>query len=97
MSVIFSLYICPRNKKQHVEGNDQQKWACKGITPPSPAAFSNMAEKKPAILKIIQPYAQRFTLPLPMLELYNPEALHMGYLSLLKAFESAFQSILRLG
>lgn len=74
--------------------------------PPSPAAMTaffqeiNMAEKKPAILKIVQPYAHEFipkiccsTLPLPMTELYNPEALHMGYLSLIETCESAFQSI----
>lgn len=99
-------FVCPRNKKRCVEGDDQQKQACKEIAPPSPAAVStfiqeiNMAEKKPAILKIIQPYAQDFipkscspALPLPMMELYNPEALHMGYLTLLEECESTFQSI----
>ena len=76
------------------------------IIPPSPAAIDhffrevNMAKKKPAILKITQPYAQGFipklcssTLPRPMMELYNPQALQMGYLSLLEACESAFQGI----
>jgi len=59
-----------------------------------------MAENKPAILKITQPYAQEFipklccsALPTPMMELYNPEALHMSYLTLLETCESAFQSI----
>ena len=57
-----------------------------------------MAKKKPAILKITQPYALipklcSSTLPRPMMELYNPQALHMGYLSLLEACESAFQGI----
>ena len=74
--------------------------------PPSSAAITtffqeiNMAENKPAILKITQPYAQEFipklccsALPTPMMELYNPEALHMSYLTLLETCESAFQSI----
>ena len=59
-----------------------------------------MAEKKHAMLKIVHPYAKEFilklcssTLPLPMMELYNPEALHMDYLSLLEACELAFPSI----
>lgn len=78
----------------------------KEIIPPSPAAVDaffqevSMAEKKTAILKIIPPYAQELipklcssTLPLPMMELYNPQALHMGYLTLLEACESAFHAI----
>jgi len=60
-----------------------------------------MAENKPAILKIIQHICPRIhpklccsTLPTPMMELYNPEALHMSYLTHLEACESAFQSIM---
>jgi len=59
-------FVCPQNKKQHAE---------------------NMAENRPAILKLFNHnnyYAQEFipklccsTLPTPMMELYNPEALHM--------------------
>ena len=76
------------------------------IVPPSAAAVRslfqeiNSAQKKPAILKITQPYAQEFVpkqvscaLPLPMMELYNPETLHMDYLSLLRACEAAFETI----
>ena len=76
------------------------------ILPPSPEALVtfleelNKAKQKPAIFKISQPYAQEFipkcvgsTLPLPMMELYNPEALHMDYLSLLTACESTFDTI----
>ena len=57
-------------------------------------------EKNPAILKITQPYAQEFipkqvslALPLPMMELYNPETLHMDYASLLDVCESVFETI----
>jgi len=100
--------VCPRNKKKCVRENDPEVHVRthKEIIPPSPAAIDiffrkvNMAKKKPAILKITQPYAQGFipklcssTLPRPMMELYDPEALHMGYLSLLEACESAFQGI----
>lgn len=59
-----------------------------------------MADKKPAILKITQPYAKDFipkcatkALPLPMMELYNPDTLQMDYLSLLNVCESTFQTI----
>ena len=67
-----------------------QTQTSKEIMPPPPAAMPtfyqeiNMAEKKPAMLKIIHPYAKECiaklcspTLPLPMMELYNPELLHM--------------------
>ena len=105
VSVTSSL-SAPKNKKWDVEEGDLQTQASKKIMPASQATMTTfyqeiiMAEKKPTMLKIIHPYAQEFipklcssTLPLPMLELYNPEALHMNYLSLLEACELAFQSI----
>ncbi len=53
------------------------------------------AEKKPAILKIVGPYAEEFiprlnsaSLPSPMMDLYNPELLHSDYLSLLNECEA---------
>ena len=60
----------------------------------------SMAKKKPAILKIIEPYAHEFIpklnsnmLPKPITELYDQDALHMDYLSLLDAFERIFPSL----
>ena len=58
------------------------------------------AKVKPAILKITQPYAEKFvpkssTCILPMLlsEFYNPEALHKDYLALLQICESTYPMI----
>lgn len=60
----------------------------------------NRAKKKPAILKIIQPYAQEFIpkmsqeqFPRPFGELYDPEALKMTYTKLLDECERVFKSI----
>ena len=77
------------------------------VTPPLSSEelttfFEEISEtkQKPAILKIIEPYSQQFIpksassiLPLPMMELYNPEALHMDYLTLLKTCETTFETI----
>ena len=48
------------------------------------------APKKPAILKIVEPYSEQFipklcnvALPKPLTELYNPDSLHLEYLSFL--------------
>lgn len=58
------------------------------------------ADKKPAILKIVQPYAEEFIprlssalLPIPMMDLYNPELLHADYLSLLNECEAQFECL----
>ncbi len=58
------------------------------------------AEKKPAILKIVKPYAEQFiprlnhtSLPSPMMDLYNPELLHVDYLSLLNECEARFECL----
>ncbi len=60
----------------------------------------NCAKKKPAILKITQPYAEKFIpkmcqeqFPEPMNELYSPEALKMTYLELLNECERVVESI----
>lgn len=84
-----------------------QKGTKKVIPPLSPSALTtffeetNKAKQKPAIFKITQPYAQEFipksvgsTLPPPMMELYDPEALHLDYLSLLAVCESTFDKIM---
>ena len=58
------------------------------------------APKKPAILKIVEPYSEQFipklcnvALPKPLTELYDPDSLHLEYLSLLELCEERFQSI----
>lgn len=58
------------------------------------------AKKKPAILKLIQPYAEFFIpklskaeFPKPMTELYNTEALTMNYTELLAECERVFDLI----
>ena len=58
------------------------------------------ATKKPAILKVVEPNAHNFipklnddTLPKPMLELFNRDALQMDFLTLLDVCEKHFQSI----
>ena len=60
----------------------------------------NSANKKPAILKIIQPYAESFIpklskaqFPKPITELYDPEALKMDYIELLTECERVFDLI----
>ena len=60
----------------------------------------SMAKCKPAILKITPPYSGEFiptickdSFPKPISELYNPEALHMDYLSLLNECETMFESL----
>ena len=88
-----------------VEEGDMRTHARKKIMPPSPATMTTfyqeiiMEEKKPAMLKLIHPYAQEFihklcssTLP-SMLELYNPKALHIDYLFLPEACKLVLQSI----
>ncbi len=59
----------------------------------------NSAAKKPAILKITQPYAQAFIpklssseFPKPLTDLYNAEALTMNYVELLSKCKEIFQS-----
>ena len=58
------------------------------------------AKKKPAILKIIQPYANSFVpkvlsaeLPKPISSFYNPDALKMDYIELLAECERLFNMI----
>jgi len=57
----------------------------------------NGAKVKPALLKIIQPYAKQFNQLFyyqgSFSEYYNPEALHKDYLSLLEICESVYQTI----
>lgn len=60
----------------------------------------NEAKSKPAILKITRPYSLQFvpkicdqSLPTPLTEMYEPEALHSDYLSLLEKCETAFSTI----
>jgi hypothetical protein len=60
----------------------------------------NKAEMKPAILKITLPYAEDFIpilsnneFPIPIVELYNPEMLHVDYLQLLSECEKVFETI----
>ena len=60
----------------------------------------NEAKRKPAILKITQPFAKtiipllsQFVFPLPITELYEPAALSMMYLDLLKECEKVFDCI----
>lgn len=60
----------------------------------------NLAQKKPAILKITPPYAEEFipncyksTLPKPMTDLYNPEMLHVDFITLLNECETVFSSL----
>ncbi len=60
----------------------------------------NSAAKKPAVLKITQPYAQAFIpklssseFPKPLTDLYNAEALTMNYVEFLSKCEENFQSI----
>lgn len=60
----------------------------------------NEAKRKPAILKITEPFAKTFipmlsqsVFPLPITELYNPTALDMEYPDLLKECEKVFDSI----
>ena len=60
----------------------------------------NEAKKKPAILKITQPFAETFipmlsqsVFPMPIAELYNPAALDMAFPDLLKECEKIFDSI----
>ena len=58
------------------------------------------AKKKPAILKITQPFAETFipmlsqsVFPMPITELYNPAALDLEFPELLKECEKVFDSI----
>ena len=96
----------PVQKKHEDATPSRPKRKRTDITPPSEAQIDaffkqvNMADKKPAILTVTQPYAKEFipklctsTLPMPLTELYSQEALHMDYLSLLDTCESTFQSI----
>ena len=63
-------------------------------------ASINQANIKPAILRIMPPYANDFVpklssgkFPKPLTELYNPTALHIDYVSLLEMCEKEFESI----
>ncbi len=58
------------------------------------------AQIKPALLRVVEPFAEDFIprlstdkLPKPLTDLYNPDALRMDYLKLLDSCESVFQSI----
>ena len=60
----------------------------------------NEAKRKPAILKITQPFAETFipmlsqsVFPLPITELYNHAALDMEYPDLLEECEKVFDCI----
>ena len=60
----------------------------------------NEAKRKPAILKITQPFAEVFipklsqsVFPLTIMELYNPASLDMDYHDLLKECEKVFGAI----
>ena len=60
----------------------------------------SLADQKPAILKVIKPYADDFIpkafdskLPQLLTSLYSPEALHLDYLSLLTQCETAYHTI----
>ncbi len=55
----------------------------------------NKAQTKPALLRVVELFAEEFIprlstnkLPKPLTELYNPEALRMDYLKLLDSCES---------
>ena len=72
------------------------------INPPSQLELCKIskAEVKPAILKIVEPYAEalipRFSsslLPHPMMELYMPDMLHKSYLPLLEKCKEKFKAI----
>ena len=58
-----------------------------------------MAKTKPAILKIVQPYAQSFvptaalsTYPRPISDLYDPSTLQLNYRDLLAECEKVYDS-----
>ena len=60
----------------------------------------NAAKRKPAILKIVEPYSEQFIpklttsiFPTLLTELYSPESLCMDYLPLLHLCEEKFKSI----
>ena len=76
------------------------------LEPPTEAELAdffsavNKAEKKPAILKITDPYYKHFIptlskpeFPKPITELYDPTALTMSYPVLLKESEKVFDSV----
>ena len=103
-------FVSPRKRRYGTSTNNDTDHlpgpSSKTVAPQSPSrvkeflAQLNKADKKPAILKITQPFAVAFvpklckdTLPLPLTELYNPDALAMDYLTLLAACENTFSSI----
>jgi len=60
----------------------------------------NTAIKKPAILKVVEPYSEQFipkvfslSLPKSLAQLYDPDSLHMEYLPLLDLCEKVYESI----
>ncbi len=76
------------------------------ISQPSDLEMNNFFRKidkaqiKPALLRVVEPFAEDFIprlstdkLPKPLTDLYNPDALRMDYLKLLDSCESVFQSI----
>ena len=60
----------------------------------------NNAKQKPGILKVVPPYCESYipklannSFPKPVTELYNPEALHLGYIELISECEKVYANM----
>lgn len=96
-------FTSPNNKKQDTTTSCKRMQLIEPPTQSELDAFYstlNLAELKPAILKVTPPYSAQFiprtcnsSLPTPISHMYKPDSLAMDYLTLVKTCEEVVKTI----